>query len=277
MIEEKEIKDYEGLYKITSEGNIYSLDRYNIDKHGQKKFYPGKLLKFDTIKRAHTTYHRVTLSKNGVSKRYQVHRLVAETFIPNKDNKSIVNHIDNNGCNNDVSNLEWCTHSENMIHAQKQGRLYNSQSKGGVTLGKVLDKINENIETLKGTTVNSWKVGEYVGYVNIGTRKAYAFNCTCSCGKTAIIDHARLLSKVVTMCNTCSKAAKTILAVENKLKLLVDSTFEDVKFTGKYYFQNTKAPNIRSTKFEVIDLATNSLKLISYHIIITSYYNKIMI
>ena len=65
-------------------------------------------------------YHRVTAQyENGVRRDVLAHRLVAEAFIPNPKNKKEVNHIDGNKLNNNPSNLEWCTHKENMQHASK--------------------------------------------------------------------------------------------------------------------------------------------------------------
>lgn len=106
----KEIKGYENLYMVSNFGNILSVKN-------------NKILKFDINKKNSTSYKRVTLSKEGKVKRFQVHRLVAEAFIDNIFNKPFVNHIDNNGLNNNVENLEWVTHSENMLHSSRQNRI----------------------------------------------------------------------------------------------------------------------------------------------------------
>lgn len=66
-------------------------------------------------------YAYINLRKNGETVRYYIHRLVAETFIPNPMNKPAVNHIDGDKLNNDVENLEWVTYSENSKHAIEHG------------------------------------------------------------------------------------------------------------------------------------------------------------
>lgn len=103
------VKGYEGLYKISSEGNILSLNNRGKNQLNN----PTKLAKF--LKPIHRNrYLSVSLSKEGVSKIYSVHRLVAQAFIPNPKELPEVDHIDRDTKNNKVNNLRWCTHKENM-------------------------------------------------------------------------------------------------------------------------------------------------------------------
>lgn len=118
MVEEwKDIKDYEGLYQISNTGKVKSLYRDT-----------EKILIGDVI-RSGKGYLSVGLTKNKKVKSFLTHRLVAQAFIPNPENKPEVNHIDGNTLNNNVSNLEWCTHRENINHAWKTGLNENQREK----------------------------------------------------------------------------------------------------------------------------------------------------
>lgn len=98
----KEVKDYEGAYKISNLGNVLSC-----------KYVVPRLLTPDKS----TGYYRVCLSKKGFKKQTLIHRLIADHFILNPNNKTQVNHIDENKLNNSISNLEWVTHRENIEHS----------------------------------------------------------------------------------------------------------------------------------------------------------------
>lgn len=100
----KSIKCYEGMYEISNYGRVISL-----------KFNREKILKHIL----NNSCQAITLCKNGIAIRFDIHRLVAETFLDKSEEKNEVNHIDGNPQNNKVTNLEWCTHLENVRHAFK--------------------------------------------------------------------------------------------------------------------------------------------------------------
>jgi hypothetical protein len=109
----KTITNFEN-YEVSNYGNIKRKECTIIYKNGCKTFYKEKLLKKELNRKM---YQRVTFSKNSISTRFQVHRLVAFYFLENPQKKPCVNHIDGNGLNNHYSNLEWVTYSENEIHS----------------------------------------------------------------------------------------------------------------------------------------------------------------
>jgi hypothetical protein len=120
----KEIQGYEGLYRISSDGKVYSLN-------GTKKTYISN-----------TGYERVNLWKKGKGKKYSIHRLVAIAFIPNPDNYKEVNHKDGNKRNNHVTNLEWCNASQNIKHAYSNN-LIHQKTTGVIQYTKDFIKIKE--------------------------------------------------------------------------------------------------------------------------------------
>lgn len=111
----KNIKDYEGLYKISNLGNVKSVERTVLCKDGQNKFIYERII---SPGNNGTGYLFVYLWKNNKSKRFYIHQLVAKHFIENPNNYNKVNHKDFNKKNNTVENLEWCTDSQNMAHCK---------------------------------------------------------------------------------------------------------------------------------------------------------------
>lgn len=104
------IKDFPEYY-ITDAGDVFSRQTMNNPN--------GRIRKLKLTK-DRFGYLRVCLSDTNHKKHILlIHRLVAQTFIPNPDNKPCVNHIDGNKENNIISNLEWCSYSENNTHAYR--------------------------------------------------------------------------------------------------------------------------------------------------------------
>jgi len=94
--------------------NIPGFEDYEITRCGKiRKKSSRREFKFTPDK---DSYFKTALRKNGVRHYLRVHRLVAMTFLPNEDNLPLVNHKDGNKQNNHVSNLEWCTYQENVVH-----------------------------------------------------------------------------------------------------------------------------------------------------------------
>ena len=116
----KDVIGFEGFYQISNLGNVRSIDRIVKSRWGTDKPIRSQLLaqSLDTNKKP---YYKVVLSKNGNKTSFCIHRLVAEAFISNPENKKTVNHINGIKSDNSVSNLEWNTHSENVLHSYKNG------------------------------------------------------------------------------------------------------------------------------------------------------------
>ena len=122
----KDIPNYEGIYKASNFGRIKMVKRTLIDSLGKKINKKEHILKPRTGNR----YYMIALYKNGKREDLLLHRVIAQTFIPNPENKPFVNHKDENCFNNCSDNLMWCTQKENMNWGTINERMSkNSKSK----------------------------------------------------------------------------------------------------------------------------------------------------
>lgn len=131
-----------GKYEASNKGNIRSLPRQvNMYQNGiiGKKTINGKVLKPQNNGNG---YKYVAVSFESKRKNYYVHRLVADAFLENSESLPQVNHKDGNKENNAVTNLEWCSVKENLIHAFATGLKSNENTKSSI---RVLDKETGNV------------------------------------------------------------------------------------------------------------------------------------
>lgn len=158
MVEEwKDIKDYEGLYQVSNWGRVKSL---NYRKTGK-----SKLMKLMKNKKGYLT---VVFHKNGEYKRYLVHRLVAEHFIPNPDNLPFINHKDEDKKNNKVGNLEWCNNEYNSNYGTRNYRISSTNTNG---------KLSKPVLQF---TLSGYLIKEWVSMAEC-TRNGFQQSAVCRC------------------------------------------------------------------------------------------------
>lgn len=163
----KAIPNYEGLYEASNKGRIKSLKRMVYSPRYKKMInWPEKILVQDQSNND-KGYGRITLSKNGIQERKQIHYWIAITFIPNPENKPCIDHIDDNPRNNSADNLRWVTWQENneKEHHRKALSEANKGYKHSEERRKkdrevMLKRIEEN-GLRRGGNYNAKKVNEY--------------------------------------------------------------------------------------------------------------------
>ena len=110
----KDIKGFEGRYQVSNLGRIKSLSRIvSTGRNGYRKIKECILVPRNST----NNYQKISIRIYPKRYWFDVHRLVAEAFIPNPDKLPIINHKDNNPTNNRVDNLEWCNQSHNIKYA----------------------------------------------------------------------------------------------------------------------------------------------------------------
>ena len=146
---EKQLKQFDNQYSVTDTGIVYSLK-------GNKKELIGKI--------SNSGYREVVINHKGKKKYLLVHRLVAENFIYNEFKARTVNHKDGNKLNNSVDNLEWCSDSNNLIHARDNGLLKIKIDK------KISEQIKNEIGTIREIAKKYGISRTQVGYIKQGKR-----------------------------------------------------------------------------------------------------------
>lgn len=195
-MEWKPIKDTDGLYLVSDDGKVFSV-RSN------------RLLKPQL---SNVGYWRVELNIDGEAKKYAIHRLVAEAFIPNPNNYPIINHKDEDPTNNHVSNLEWCTHKYNSNYGSINEKKFlnrtpcrgesNPQSKPIYQFdleGNLIRKYGSSGEAARVTGFSAnciakcakGELKQYKGYVFQNTSEFIGYNKRKQCGfrKGAILQY----------------------------------------------------------------------------------------
>lgn len=140
------IPGYEGLYEMDENSILYSITRTSINSLGRKITIKGCIRK--PIRNKRTGYMTVTLCKDGITKTFRYHRLVAECFIPNPHGKPFVNHKNGDKTDNRISNLEWVTEYENTQHAIKS-KLFNVSGFNNPSAKLNLEQLKSALKRIK--------------------------------------------------------------------------------------------------------------------------------
>ena len=184
----KDITGYEGLYQISSLGRV---KKFNFFTKGKNTELKEKIFFTKHIK---NSYKNFSLVLNGVSKSFKLHRLVAEAFIPNPENKRCVNHKNGLRYDNRVENLEWVTHSENNFDRWKN-------YKNNRTLNLV--EFVPAIVKQKTTDINVGDKINMLTLINKLPKNYWLFKCEC--GKEKIIYASSVVSGHTKSCGCLIK------------------------------------------------------------------------
>ena len=170
----RDVAGYEDLYQVSNLGNVRSF--WCWDGHKYKKRDEPKILKPVYTPQG---YQMITLYNSTKKKRISIHKLVAITFIKKPPKKNFINHIDFNRSNNNITNIEWCSQKENVMHSAKNFRYGFVDEK---TTNKIIEMHKDNIPTKQiGKMLNLKTQTCYVilkknGFTYFNKNKKYAYD-----------------------------------------------------------------------------------------------------
>ena len=132
---------YIGLYEVSSLGNLRSVDRTQVNSKGVTRLLKGRMISLNSL----SDGYPVAVLSNGATKNtFRIHRLVAEAFIPNPNNKPHIDHIDTNRRNARVENLRWVNWSENADNPNSKQNYSRAASKEHGSGWKTIETRNIN-------------------------------------------------------------------------------------------------------------------------------------